>query len=1540
MHLAIFLAASLAVGSSAPRAQDESRSIESYRAYLERAPHHERVFEQFVRVATLEGALEGCLDSYRSAHASDPEHLPTRVVYARLLAVTGSPRDALELLERESPPSPETLVLRARLHARLGERGTAAELFARAATESDDLELACGAHRQAADLHFAAGAMDEARDALFALRDTSPGDVDLRLEVAERFARSSLAALAVAEFEAALEVVADAPSERARVLARLSALHEERFEGRRAQERACEALALLGRDHWLAAELRARILRVAARGGRLAELVAEREVYARERRHEPDAHESLAEALELAGDPARALAVLAPVVAARPDDARVGRWRIALARAAGDVDFVVREYQRLCAQRPEDVELAFELGAAFFEVGREEQAVSTWTAALDAQRDSTFALRIAEAWRERGRDGLAETVLERAIGYAPCDVGAYVALARLQHAALRDADARATLERAERALAGRPSECFALAQIHREHGAQQDARRLLLEAMRLAPGDADVRIALAGLLEELGEVEAAEAALRAAVDLIQEAGKRESVLGRLATLAKKSGSDLERRSVLATHGETVHQPGPFLVLAAIELERGDPRQAVFWLEQWLQVWPDDTDVREWAGRLCERGRQSFKAIEHYTLLARAVPARRRAFLDRVVVLQRIEGRTRDARATLAEMRTLVTGDSLGLRTVASHYVALGESKQAIELLREAVRLAPRDAPARMLLGQALGEAHLYADALVQARAAFCMTTGADARAASRLFHELLEGAGLIESERSRLVERMSQNPYDACAPLLLADLLAPEAALDVLDAALARSPRERALLERRIDLLRGQGNYTEVRRDLLALADWSDVDAQRVALELAAASAAIGLEDEAFAWAQASGDALAAARGMMEVGAHPAARRFLVERTANRRVDPELLIALADACAGAGDHELEATTLERYAEQAAPAASLVARLGAAYHARGDTQAALECGRRLIAMQAYPKTVKTYYARIGELGTYAAERYEGIVADPSNRTRIDGAVTELFTEDEGLGSAVALVRRIRQSARRQGAHPADFELAHWLRLLAETELSYLQLTPDACTGRSTRLAAKLRSGGELERHEWIDYAWLAVLDLAQPGTARTRLPTLRGGAGPTADLEAIVAASQRFADAPELLTPATLLLHMAGDFERALASYRRLETLLGESTELRWREVPSVHFPAAGSSATFLPNAARQPLVRRSDRNTFRIVASADEARRGQMLCLLALGRTVEAEAIQARLVPPDSKLAEAHVFLGEAFLITGFEARALTALEAATAIRGAPRSNVRSHHSEVASQDWWSFAWNCADSGRAFEAYRFLRSRGQRPVSEYMLQHNLIAVELGTCYERAFEEAWSRRATPSASPGIEPTYDDLYDLVVQLAEVEKVLRGTDKSRAAFERVSTLTYGRPATLDALAARSEAIDGFEAAVRLHENAIALKREGVAYREDGIGVEPLLKLLEADGDDDERWRRARRPFVLRDPSSGGFNYASLVRLHLELGRPAEALAALTALRETRRGDSRLVTRWMWDAIRGSRYDLGDERARFEELLEPRRR
>ena len=219
-----------------------------------------------------------------------------------------------------------------------------------------------------------------------------------------------------------------------------------------------------------------------------------------------------------------------------------------------------------------------------------------------------------------------------------------------------------------------------------------------------------------------------------------------------------------------------------------------------------------------------------------------------------------------------------------------------------------------------------------------------------------------------------------------------------------------------------------------------------------------------------------------------------------------------------------------------------------------------------------------------------------------------------------------------------------------------------------------------------------------------------------------------------------------------------------------------------------------------------------------------------------------------------------------------------------------------------------------------------------------MLRHNLIAAELDRRYERAFEEAWGRCTAPGAAHELER--DALYEMAIQLAEVEKALHGTDKSRAAFERVSTLTYRRPATFDALAARSEAVDSFAAAVRMHENAIALKREGVAYLEEGAEVEALLNLLDPNGDDDERWRRVRRPFVLRDPSRVGFNYASLVRLHLELGKPAEAFAALNALRETPRGDSRMMTRWVWEAIREGRYDLGDERARFEELLEPRGR
>ncbi|MCP3914413.1 MAG: tetratricopeptide repeat protein [bacterium] len=1522
------------------------RSLASYRTYLARSPYHQRVFEQFVRAVTLEGALADEVASYRAAYERQPEGA-TRIVLARLLAVSGETDEALQLLDQEEPQSAESLVLRARVHARLGEAQRAAELLHRAGAESEDTDVVRDARRMESEMHLRTGDLDAARNALHALRDAEPDDVDMRLEVAERFARSLLLEEATLEYEGALAITS-APEERARVLSALAALHEERLEGGAALERSFEALDLLGRGHWLARDLRARVLRLARRAGKLDELIERYEASIAQSGGDLAVREALAEALAADSRFERALEVLEPAVEAKPSDVALGRRRVEIARAADRGDLVVREYQRLLAEHPRDVELAFELGVAFVEAEQLEQARRQWQGLLERSPEARLARRMARVWREHRRDALAEELLLGALELAPSELDTYADLAELMRDAERYLEAQATLLRAESSIAQTATDLRALAKIFEQHQLYDPSRRTYERARTLAPGDATLLVELAQVQVLRGEVASAARVMREAVDLARQPGVRSYAVQRLAQLvmaesAAVGGVELWAARELGPIEARTTAPGPYLVFAAIAEKNAAYARAAQTLEKLLEVRPDDVDARLWAARLLARTRvraDKERAIEHYTRLELLVPTRRREFLEHKFELLHERGATPEVLRILSELRLEVAGDPAGLAAVAEHHAKLALLEDAVELYADLVRLVPGDAHARIRLGELSRGIGQRRDALVQARAAFCLAGPEEVEAAFELLYYLVTSGDSVQSEIEGLLERVRSNPYDMCAPLLAAELLRyeeePQRALEVLGIALGRSPHEARLLEKRIEILREFGKHEEARRDLETLAKWTDLPSEVAALEFLITNLELEDDAQALRWAHECEGPLVAVRTMNEASRADLACAFLVQVTTGRHAEPLVLMALADACAATDQGELEVATILRYGEQVELSTRLTARLGRVHFKMGLIGSARSYGLELVRKGARPATLKSYFGSIGQPEYYKEVRFDGIIARPVDQAEIENALFTVLREEDA-GRAVALSKRIRASSIQSGLHPPTFALHGWQRYLREAELTILSQAPTFLARRLGELERMIYDSPEPGLEVWTEFAWLTVVDRSRPATLRTRVPTLNEGARPVRQLRALQRAVAQHADAPELLSAAGLLFDMLGDYRAALTCYETLGDLMTLPQEAAWLEV-AAFVPERARSARFrsmrlqqrriqvlqgqrganvlpapkvaLGTAGQRPTSSAAvRRRALRNVLSPREAQRNRVLRLRELGRDEEALALLAEMKSVHGEGIHLYLFMSEGHFLVGQNRAGRAALHAAIEAEAELRRTMDDTLFELqvepwVREDWQAVVDSCAASEGLVDIYDALRSNGHRGIANSLLSRNGFAREAREFYLERWDVAHAELvALPASEPRRAELFTDVHNLGVKLAEVHRRLGYFERARAIYAQLLELGPEHAQVIDALAMQRESSGGLEEALALHRRALGAKSKCA----DGpLGPLPSRLLADAgitlppDLGATRRWSHMRGILLENDPGGLVFNFVSIIHLELELGRPDRAATALELLAE----------------------------------------
>ncbi len=450
------------------------------------------------------------------------------------------------------------------------------------------------------------------------------------------------------------------------------------------------------------------------------------------------------------GQPARAAMMLKSAAGVAPLPFALQRRSVHLLLRLKKPDDAVAASEAVLAAHPGHAAAEVLLGEALLAAGRRDAAAEAFARALGIDpTDGTARRGLAVAGDAGGRDDGPGEVLAGLID-AMAAVGAtdqdWLALVALLAAQDRPVAARAVAERAMRAA---PSAELAI-EIARtlEQGGQLDAAEAALrQAVALAPADPAPRLALAGLLAGgKRHAEAAAVAAEAAVLHPQHAGLARRAAESLLASGDPVGAEREARRALAIN--TVDAAAHLLLADALwRQHRG--RDAVRAAEAGLLAVPDSQPLRMRLGLLHLLQNTPVAAASVFREAVRHPRSTPDAWLGLTDALWRA-GEVEEAGAAAREGLAAFPNNAQLRARLAQLLLAEGDTEAAHAALAEVVAEDAGSESVRLAMADALWRQGRRAEALAAAREVAASAPD-DPAVATRLGHLLLENGDVDEA---------------------------------------------------------------------------------------------------------------------------------------------------------------------------------------------------------------------------------------------------------------------------------------------------------------------------------------------------------------------------------------------------------------------------------------------------------------------------------------------------------------------------------------------------------------------------------------------------------------------------------------------------------------------------------------------------------------------------------------------------------------------------------------------------------------------
>ena len=707
-----------------------------FRNALQIDPNEPQARYNVGRAAEQLGNPREAVGQYQAAVDSDPTHLPARAALARMFLLGGLADKAMELAEpglTQDPQNAALLTVRGGAKSRLGDLPGAFEDAQAAVKLEPGNEYAVAL---LASLHRQQGHDERAIEVVRAGLAELPGSVDLRIVLADLELAQKHLPEAEAQLRKVIELQPAELNHRYR-LAKFHMLNKNVPAAEQTLRQAVESvsnsveakimLAEMLAAHQGFGQAQAQLQAFAAKDeddtalqlaiGRFYESQgksAEAQTTYRAVIEQADvtadglaARNRLAALLVKRNELARASELIEAVLEENPrdNDALIMRGNMALAE--GDAATAIADLRAVLRDQPNAVPVMRALARAHVQNNELAIAEETLRAAAQANpQDRQVRMELAQLLAQSGRAAQARPILEGLVSEMPGDLAALETLVRV-HATLQDwPAARAT---AQSILADRPDlpvGLYLLGSIDEAEGKLADAEQVYRRALEVQPDAAEpltglVRIAVIRKMPDKALAQVEKAIAGQPNNIIAHNLKGELLTARGDSQA--AAVSFEQAISFAPHW---WMPYRGLALAHLSAKRQD--MAVQTLESGFKATDGAAALGNDLASLYERLGRPNDAIRVYESMIERDP--RSTLVANNLAMLLVDYRSKD-RASLDRARQLTEGFSnrtepAYINTRGWVKFKLGEYQAALNLLSQAVDMAPQSAVMRYHLGMA------------------------------------------------------------------------------------------------------------------------------------------------------------------------------------------------------------------------------------------------------------------------------------------------------------------------------------------------------------------------------------------------------------------------------------------------------------------------------------------------------------------------------------------------------------------------------------------------------------------------------------------------------------------------------------------------------------------------------------------------------------------------------------------------------------------------------------------------------------------
>jgi tetratricopeptide (TPR) repeat protein len=385
-----------------------------------------------------------------------------------------------------------------------------------------------------------------------------------------------------------------------------------------------------------------------------------------------EARADVARIMVYGGATEQALKVIEPGLARHPDDAALLTLRAAAESRQGNRDAAVADVERALKLAPGNEE-AIQVRAGLYKQSGDLTAATTLVSEAVRRAPSSTVLRemLADLYASGGQPEKAEEQLRALIGLAPRQLPYRYQLAVFYARANRLDDAQRVLEEAVKVLPKSDEAKLTLVDFVSARRSRAQGEQTLRSFIAREPDNYDLRLALGGLQQRAGAQQEATATYQEVIRLDGTGAKALVARNRLAAMALQGGRYDEARRLTDEVLKNHPRDNDALTLrAGVALAHNDAASAITDLRAVLRDQPDALSVRRLLAHAYEANGQPALAAEELRAASELAPED--------------------------------VGLSVGLARVL---LQIHQTDQAVGLLENAVRRAPKDVTARTLLAQ-------------------------------------------------------------------------------------------------------------------------------------------------------------------------------------------------------------------------------------------------------------------------------------------------------------------------------------------------------------------------------------------------------------------------------------------------------------------------------------------------------------------------------------------------------------------------------------------------------------------------------------------------------------------------------------------------------------------------------------------------------------------------------------------------------------------------------------------------------------------